>query len=145
MNAQPIMNAPLLATSLSDFWGKRWNLAFRDLAHAHVFRPVVKKAGKAVATMAVFLVSGVVHDAAISTSARAGYGLPTLYFLIQGLALLWERSEIGKQLGIRKGMMGRMYGALIVLGPLGLLFPQSFVERVVVPMLRTMGNAADGL
>lgn len=80
VNAQPIMNAPILATSLTDFWGRRWNLAFRDLAHTHVFRPLVKNVGIAGATMAVFLVSGLIHDAAISTSAQAGYGLP-LYIL----------------------------------------------------------------
>ena len=33
VNAVPIMNAPALARSLGEFWGRRWNLAFRDLSH----------------------------------------------------------------------------------------------------------------
>lgn len=65
IDARPIMDAPILATSLSDFWGRRWNLAFRDMAHRHVFRPLVGRLGIAGATMAVFFVSGIIHDAVI--------------------------------------------------------------------------------
>jgi alginate O-acetyltransferase complex protein AlgI len=134
-DAPPIMNAPILATSLSDFWSKRWNLAFRDLAHTYVFRRFVGQLGIAGATMAVFFVSGVVHDVAISGPAGGGYGLPTLYFLIQGSSVLFERSRIGKRIGKGNGVIGRLFCAAVVLGPIGLLFHAPFVERVVVPML----------
>jgi len=40
---EPIMNAPLLATTISEFWSKRWNLAFRDYAHLTIFKPVAKR------------------------------------------------------------------------------------------------------
>ena len=33
VNAKPIMSAPLRATSLAEFWGKRWNLGFRQFSH----------------------------------------------------------------------------------------------------------------
>ncbi|WP_339909615.1 MBOAT family protein [Symmachiella dynata] len=135
VDARPLMDAPLLATSLNDFWGKRWNLAFRDLAHTYVFRTCVGRWGIAVATMAVFVVSGVIHDVVISLPARAGYGLPTLYFVIQGVGVLFERSHLGKRLGLRHGAVGRIYCAILILAPVGLLFHPPFVERVIVPML----------
>ena len=90
--------------------------------------------------MAVFLVSGIVHDAVISIPARAGFGLPTLYFVIQGVGVLFERSRAGKGLGTRSGVTGRVFCAAVTLGPIFLLFHRPFVERVVVPMLAALGN-----
>jgi D-alanyl-lipoteichoic acid acyltransferase DltB (MBOAT superfamily) len=138
VNATPIMNAPILAQSLSEFWGKRWNLAFRDLVHRFVFRPVFGRLGVAGATMAVFLVSGLIHEFVISLSSGAAYGLPTLYFLIQGVGVLSTRSRLGKRWGLGKGLAGRASVVLIMVAPLGLLFPPPFVLRVVVPMLQTL-------
>ena len=135
IDAPPIMNSPLLATSLADFWGRRWNLAFRDLASAHVFRPLAGRVGPAGATMAAFLVSGVVHDVVISLPPRGGYGLPTLYFAIHGAGLLFERSRLGLRLGTRRGITGRIFTAVVTLAPLCLLFHPTFIANVIVPML----------
>src|SRR5258708_15158766 len=81
VNAEPIMDFPIKAKSLSDFWGRRWNRAFRDVAFARVFRPLVARLGVAWATMAVFIISGLVHDLVISVPVRGGWGGPTLFFL----------------------------------------------------------------
>ena len=135
VNAPPIMDIPILASSLSEFWGRRWNLAFRDLAHTYVFRPFVRRLGVARATMAVFLTSGAVHDFVISVPSRAGFGLPTLYFAIQGLGLLIERSRWGIRLGWAGSVVGRGFCAVVTLAPVGLLFHRHFVEQVVIPML----------
>ena len=140
VSASPIMKAPLLARSLSDFWGKRWNLAFRDLSHTYLFRPFVGKLGTAGATMLVFLVSGLIHDIAISIPARGGYGLPTLYFVIQGFGVLLERSDFGKAFGARRGITGRVLCAVIVLCPVTMLFHRPFIERVIVPLISCLGT-----
>ena len=104
------MHAPILATSLGDFWGRRWNLAFRDLAHSYIFRPLIRRTGPAAATLAAFVASGVIHDAVISIPARGGYGLPTLYFSIQGVAVLIERrgghGSVGLRVGRRRARVG---------------------------------------
>ena len=139
VRAAPIMNRPLLASSLSDFWSRRWNLAFRDVSHAYVFQPLVGTLGGAGATLAVFLASGLIHDLAISIPAQAGYGWPTLYFLLQGAAVLLERSAWGKWLGLRRGIRGRTFAAAVVLLPVGWLFHTPFIERVVLPTLEALG------
>lgn len=139
VNVRPLMNAPIAANSLADFWGKRWNLAFRDLAHMFVFRPSVSKLGVAWATMAVFLFSGVLHDLVLSLPAGGGLGLPTLYFLIQGAALLFERSRLGKRLGLGRGLRGRAYVFVFTgVGAL-MLFHPVFLTEVVLPMMSAWG------
>jgi hypothetical protein len=127
VNARPIMEKPVFARSLADFWGRRWNLAFRDLMHAFVFRPLVPVIGGARATLTVFIVSGLIHDAVISLTARGGWGLPTLYFLIQAVAAFFERSAFG--------LPGWLFAAAVVVVPAGLLFHGPFIANVVVPMI----------
>jgi D-alanyl-lipoteichoic acid acyltransferase DltB (MBOAT superfamily) len=39
VQARPLMNRPLASTSLGEFWGRRWNIAFRDLTYRFQFRP----------------------------------------------------------------------------------------------------------
>src|SRR5205085_10995679 len=138
VNARHIMDKPVLARSLAEFWGRRCNLAFRDLMHRFVFQPLAPRLGVAWATMMVFLVSGLIHDAVISFAAGAGFGLPTLYFLIQGLAVLVEHSRAGKCLGLGRGIIGRIFATVAIVAPVGLLFHPPFITRVVVPMLEAI-------
>jgi hypothetical protein len=77
VKAEPIMSAPLHSTSLGEFWGKRWNLGFRQLAHELIFRPLYRRLGAYTAGFLVFAVSGLTHDLVISLPARGGYGLPS--------------------------------------------------------------------
>src|SRR3712207_8481667 len=46
------------------------------------------------------------------SSAGSGYGLPTIYFLIQAAGLFVERSVLGKRLGLARGLPGRAWTAL---------------------------------
>jgi Membrane bound O-acyl transferase family len=135
VDARPIMRAPINATSLAEFWGERWNLAFRDLAHVYVFRPLAPRIGVRGATLATFVVSGLIHDFVISVPAGGGYGLPCLYFVIQGLGLLFERSRIGRRLGLVRGKIGWLYCLTVTTLPVCLLFHGPFMNRVVIPML----------
>jgi hypothetical protein len=134
-DVRPIMNAPLCATSLLDFWSRRWNLAFRDMAHRLVLRPLLRRVGPGAAMAFVFLVSGVLHDLVISIPARAGYGLPTLYFLIQACGVPIQRSAAARKWGLDGSVRGWVATAAFVIGPVGLLFPAPFLTGVVVPFL----------
>ncbi len=139
VNAAPLMRAPILARSLAEFWGRRWNAAFNELAHRLVFRRAARVWNAVTATVLVFAGSGVLHDLVISLPARGGFGRPTAYFLIQGVAVLAERSRPGRWLGLGHGVIGWLFTLLVVAGPAGLLFHAPFVHRVILPMLRAIG------
>jgi len=139
VDAQPIMQSPHRAESLSEFWGARWNLGFRRLTHDLVFAPLRKRVGMTSAMFGAFLVSGLIHDLVISLPAGAGYGLPTSYFLVQGLGVMAERSRIGKRLGLGRGMPDRLFLAAISTFPVPMLFHRPFVENVILPFMRAAG------
>jgi D-alanyl-lipoteichoic acid acyltransferase DltB (MBOAT superfamily) len=139
VDAKPLMNWPLLSASVGEFWGRRWNTAFRDLTHRFLFRPLLGWFGPRAGVAAGFLFSGVVHDLVISVPAGGGYGWPTLYFALQGLGLLAERSRFGKSLGLGGGWKGRAFTAGVVAGPACGLFHPPFVLGVVLPFLAAVG------
>jgi hypothetical protein len=137
---EPLMGDPLRATSLADFWGRRWNRAFRDLVDPLIFRPLVRRRGPRVASWGVFLFSGLVHDLVITVPAGGGYGLPTLYFLLQAAVLELTHSAQGKKWNLRSGLRARLIAVITLVAPLGLLAPRPFVENCIVPMVRLWGN-----
>lgn len=139
IDARPVMRDPFRAASLAEFWGSRWNTAFNALAHDLAFRPLARRLGMARATIGVFLISGFVHELAISFPARGGYGLPTVYFLLQACGLLFERSRQGSRFGLGRGLVGRLFVLLFVAGPVFWLFHPPFVINVILPMLRAIG------
>ena len=138
-DARTLMNAPTRSAGLSDFWSNRWNTAFNHLAGRYVFAPLARRLGPAGATLATFLASGLVHDLVISVPARAGYGLPTAYFLLQGAGVLLDRAWFGRERG--RNVRRRLLAAAVVLTPLPLLFPDPFVRRVILPFLQAVGAA----
>jgi Membrane bound O-acyl transferase family len=137
--AKPLMNWPIATTSVSDFWGRRWNTAFRDLTHRFLFRPLAAHIDPRWAVFAGFTFSGLIHDVVISVPAGGGYGGPTAFFAIQGLALLAERTWVMKRFGLHSGWGSRLFCALVLICPAPLLFHPPFVERVIVPFLATVG------
>ncbi len=136
LTAVPIMNWPIASQSLSEFWGKRWNLAFRDLTYHLLFRPLVRYFGPAATVMAGFILSGLVHDVVISIPSGGGYGLPTCYFSIQGSAILAERSRWGRAIGLGRGLRGWLFCLVVLVAPCALLFHEPFVCGVIIPFLQ---------
>jgi alginate O-acetyltransferase complex protein AlgI len=136
--APPLMQEPLRATSLGEFWGRRWNTAFHELVATCLLPSLRQHCGLAGATMLIFLLSGLVHDLVISLPAGGGYGLPTLYFVIQGGGLLLERSRAGRRLGLRGGWRGRVLLWFVAAAPLGALFHPPFVREVIMPFLEAI-------
>lgn len=139
VDARPLMNRPLAATSLAEFWGARWNTAFRDLTHRFLFRPLASRLGPRGAVLAGFAFSGVVHDVVISWPAGGGYGGPTGFFLLQAAGILAERSGAGRRAGFGRGWRGWLFAMALLLGPATILFHRPFVLGIVVPFLAALG------
>lgn len=139
IDARPLMNHPLTSVSVSEFWGRRWNTAFRDLTHRFLFRPLNSRLGPRGAILAGFLFSGIIHDVVISLPARGGYGWPTFFFGTQAIAMFVERSSRGRALGLGHGWRGHLFALLIVTLPAFGLFHPPFVRNIMVPFMHALG------
>ena len=137
--ACPLMDWPFASVSLGEFWGRRWNTAFRDFTHRFFFRPLTPRLGARGALAVGFVFSGLVHELAISVPAGGGYGGPCLFFLLQGSALLAERSPVGRQLGLGAGWRGWLFTLVVLIVPAAALFHPPFVTAVIVPFMHALG------
>lgn len=140
VNARPLMHWPIAAASVSEFWGQCWNRAFRDLTHRFIFRPLTTKFGPRWAIAGGFLFSGIIHDLVISVPARGGYGGPTLFFAVQGVAIFVERSGWGRQIGLSSGWRGWLFTMMVLMTPIPCLFHSHFVLEIVVPFIQAIGG-----
>jgi len=136
-----LMNLPICSSSVADFWGNRWNMAFRDITHRHLFGPLTRLWGPRRALLTGFFFSGLIHDLVISIPAGGGYGRPTLFFMLQALGILVSRTATGKWLGIHRGFRGWLFTLLVVVVPCPLVFHSKFATQVVLPFLKTIGAA----
>jgi alginate O-acetyltransferase complex protein AlgI len=117
---------PLASTSLGEFWGRRWNLAFHAVARDFVFRPAARRWGPAAGVFLTFVFSGVLHELLLSVPAGGGYGLPFAYFLLHGALVIAER---------RWGISGRAWTLFWLFAPVPLLFHPWFVRALIVPLI----------
>lgn len=116
---------PAASRSLSEFWGRRWNLAFHVVVRDRIFRPVARRHGARAGILAAFLFSGLLHELLLSVPAGGGYGLPTAYFLLHGVLVAAER---------RWGAGGRAWTLFWVIAPAPLLFHPWFVRAILLPL-----------
>jgi hypothetical protein len=138
VGVEKLWHCPLAATSLRDFWGQRWNRIFSGMLREVLFLPLARRLGPALALFVVFLYSGLLHEN-FSVGGLSGYGLPSLYFVIQGLGTLLESRRAFRRLLQRRPLLGRLWTAAVVLGPVLLLYPEGFREQVQVPTLAGLG------
>jgi hypothetical protein len=131
---EPLFRDPLQSESLSEFWGRRWNLAFSELTASVVYKPLATRIGRGAALGASFLWSGLLHEMAISVPVRAGFGLPTLYFVLHGALVSLERAlaRAGRPM---VGRGGRLWTLFWLVAPLPLLAHAAFVSGIVTPLL----------
>jgi hypothetical protein len=138
---EPLFRNPLRSHSLAEFWSRRWNLAFSEMTALAVYRPLAARLGRGPALFAGFLLSGLLHEMAISLPVRAGFGLPLAYFALQGGLVLTER-ELARRGAPVHGRWGFLWTCLWLIGPLPLLFHVPFLRGVVWPLVRIPAASA---
>ena len=135
VNTYVLFRQPAKAASLNEFWSKRWNLAFSEMTSLAVFRPLKNKAGGAVALMLAFLFSGLLHELALSVPVHSGYGLPTLYFVIQCALVLLEKTLVLHQYTfLQHWFWARAWVFFWLILAMPLLFHEQFIKQIVWPL-----------
>ncbi|KAG6384231.1 hypothetical protein SASPL_113950 [Salvia splendens] len=99
VDLEPQFNEPYLATSLQDFWGRRWNLMVSNILHPTVYRPMrsvsarigPRKWASIPAVLATFMVSGVMHELIVYNIGRLRpSGEMIGFFVLHGASLSLE-------------------------------------------------------
>jgi len=137
--ATPMMLMPVGASSLADFWGRRWNKDFTVLAHELIFGALNRRMDPTRAMVIVFVLSGLIHDVVVSVPSGGGFGLPTAYFLLQAAGLWFERTPYARRAGFGRGTLGWLYMAGFTIWAIPLLFHAPFVMNVILPFLEVLG------
>ncbi|KZO90707.1 hypothetical protein CALVIDRAFT_522468 [Calocera viscosa TUFC12733] len=105
----PMFDRPWLASSLADFWARRWHQLFRRQFVVCSW-PGRAGGGDTGAVLTAFLGSGVLHEAGMRCMGRGGATWQTVgFFLLQGLGCAAE--HVFTSLSGRKvrGPMGRVW------------------------------------
>ncbi|KAI3795755.1 hypothetical protein L1987_38412 [Smallanthus sonchifolius] len=99
LELDPQFNEPYLATSLQDFWGRRWNVMVNRILHPTIYDPMLKLSNRVMghlwapvpAILTTFAVSGLMHELIFFYFSRAW---PTwevmLFFCLHGVCLVME-------------------------------------------------------
>jgi hypothetical protein len=89
---EPQVDRPWLASSLRDFWGRRWNLMVPSVLRPAVFLPVRAILGSAAAgVLATFLVSGLMHELVFYYIMRcSSTSQVTAFFVLHGACAATE-------------------------------------------------------
>lgn len=125
-DVRPLFGVPWRSRTLSDFWTRRWNRPFVELDRL-VFLPVLtKRFGLRGAVFAIFLISGILHELAISFPSGAGWGGPMAYFVLHGALMLVER---------KLKFRGRIWVIATVLLPLPILMHGPFRAAFIWPLV----------
>jgi hypothetical protein len=88
----PQHDNPVLSRSVSEFWGKRWNLNVHDWLRRHCFLPFAKNGHARVGIVAGFLASAILHFWMVYVPLGLYWAIPMgLFFMAQAALMGIER------------------------------------------------------
>lgn len=125
-----LFRSPLLAKSLQDFWGRRWNIPFIEMTSVAFFRPLIGSVSPRMAMFFVFIFSGFLHEIALSLPINNGYGYPMLYFVLQGCVTAFEPFIF------KNKKPGSFWVISWLLLPLPILFHSAIMQEVLWEIVR---------
>lgn len=95
LRAQRLQRTPVLARSLTEFWGRRWNREVGRWLHRWCFLPLARRGFPALGLVAAFTWSGAFHAASVFAGLGWRGAVPMgAFFLVQGL-LVWIERLLG--------------------------------------------------
>jgi hypothetical protein len=80
-----IMRRPFLARTPADFW-RRWNVPMQRFFYERVFKPANGRRAPVRAMLAVFVLSGLMHEYVFGIALGRLQGWQMVFFLVQGCA-----------------------------------------------------------
>lgn len=132
VNTYLLFRKPLRSRSLTEFWGKRWNIAFIEMNSIALFRPLKAKIGRNASVFLGFVFSGVLHEVALCLPVQNGYGMAFSYFLIQGLIVYLEQEMKARNVDFLKNpVMALIWTSCWLILPAPLLFNRFFLKDVL--------------
>ncbi|PON33045.1 Wax synthase [Parasponia andersonii] len=120
LELEPQFDEPYLATSLQDFWGRRWNIMVTRILRPTVYEPVLRAAARVMgrrwaplpAVMGTFAVSAAMHELIFYYLGRLRPSWEiTWFFVLHGACLTVE-------IGLKRALTGRFRLPRAVSGPL---------------------------
>jgi alginate O-acetyltransferase complex protein AlgI len=134
VDVRELFKSPYKSKSLKEFWGKRWNIAFSEMTALIVYRPLKEIISPSMAMIVSFLLSGILHEIAISFPVNSGFGLPMIYFSIHAFLIYLEgKSPLVKKI-ISHPVVSHVWVFLCLILPMPLLFHADFVQFVLIPL-----------
>ncbi|CAK9165478.1 unnamed protein product [Ilex paraguariensis] len=133
---EPQFNEPYLATSLQDFWGRRWNLMISSILRPTVFYPVRRIStpvvgkfwGLQLAYLATFLVSGLMHEIIYYYVTRVSPTWEvTWFFVLHGVCTGVEvaaKTAVNGRFRLHRAVSGPLTLAFVAVTGAWLFFPQ---------------------
>ncbi|XP_021849622.1 probable long-chain-alcohol O-fatty-acyltransferase 5 [Spinacia oleracea] len=122
----PPFDEPYLSTSLQDFWSRRWNLMVTDVLRHTIYEPtrailskyLSKQSALISSVMAVFLVSGLIHELIFYylTFVEPTWEV-TLFFGLNGLCVILEgflKHGLGHKLRLHWAISGPITLGLVM-------------------------------
>ncbi|KAB1226988.1 Long-chain-alcohol O-fatty-acyltransferase [Morella rubra] len=142
LELEPQFNEPYLATSLQDFWGRRWNLVVSSILRPTVYIPVRRIFTNVVgsrwaalpAVVAAFVVSGLMHEVIYYYLTRVPPTWEvTWFFVLHGICVAIEiavKTRFTGRWQLHRAVSGPLTLGFVAATGAWLFFPQILRNRV---------------